>query len=273
MHKYVGTLAATHDALIHDQSLINTISIAVVALCTLALAAACFIVVKARKPQTHSGGLRCIAVCGLALAPFALTAVTKFHENRLLHGASILTQIGNSNIRPPIITPGQNLTIELQTPFQSVRGYYESEGFTIQRSEAELPDGTTIPINLAGAEIKSDNPNNKPGTTDLILEMENLTLPMNTVLPNNPKVTDALVRVSVSGHIGLIPSGQRQVSHDHLFCSNNVFSCCRRSRESILCRLQSLDHAPPILSYRFSYHRSYNYCRYHFFWQTSYCYT
>jgi hypothetical protein len=224
MHKYVeGVLAAAPDALIHDQSLINTIGIAVVALCTLAFAAACFIVVKARKPQAHSGGLRCIAVCGLALAPFALTSVTKLHENRLLHGASILTQIGNSNIRPPIITPGQNLTIELQTSFQSVRGYYESEGFTIQRSEAELPDGTIIPINLAGAEIKSDNPNDKPGTTDLILEMENLTLPLNTALPNNPKLTDALVRVSVSGHIGLIPSGQRQVSHDNPFVATTSF--------------------------------------------------
>ena len=124
MHKYVeGVLAAAPDALIHDQSLINEIGMAVVALCTLAFVAACFIVIKARKPQAHSGGLLCIAVCGLALAPFALTAVTKFDENRLLHGASILSQIGNSNIRPPIITPGQNFTIELQTSFQSVRGY------------------------------------------------------------------------------------------------------------------------------------------------------
>lgn len=224
MHKYVeGVLAAAPEALIHDQSLINTIGIAAVALCMVAFVVACFIVVKARKPQTHSGGLRRILVCGLALAPFALTAVTKFDENRLLHGASILTQIGNSNITPPIITPGQNLTIDLLTSFQSVSGYYESEGFTIQRSEAELPDGTTIPINLAGAEIESDNPNDKPDKTDLILAMRNVTLQLNTILPGNPKLTDALVRVSVSGHIGLIPSGQRQVSHDHPFEATTSF--------------------------------------------------
>ena len=145
-------------------------------------------------------------VCAFALTPLALNTLLRNEEVRLLHGASILAAIGNPNTDPPLISPGQTVTLNLPTGLQSFHGLYESREFTITRSDAELIDGSTVAVQLGNPAIK--NVTDKRGNTDVIPLMENVEARLLIKLPADPKLTDSLVRVSVAGNLALIASNQ-----------------------------------------------------------------
>lgn len=219
MHKYVDSvLAAAPDALKHDQNFLGTVGICVGALCLLALAAAALFIVKTRKIPITSFGLRFtrIAICGLALTTFGLTIVMKVKEDGLLHGASILAAIANPNTDPSVIIPGQSVTIEVPTGLQSFQGSYKSVSYKITSSEAELLDGSTIPVRPGNYRI-IEQVGEKRGKTDVIPEMENVKARLIATLPADPKLTDALVKVSVVGELALIASDQNDFSGAYPF--------------------------------------------------------
>jgi hypothetical protein len=135
--------------------------------------------------------------------------------------------LSNENTSPHVVSPGTRVKVEIPVSMQSFFGYHEVSRFSLDGSQALLPDGSREPIELGDPGMSSGG--RKPGKTDLIPLMEMVEPRASVTVPADPRLRGAIIGISVSGTLDLIPEGSRQVSMSKDYQAAATFRVAREA--------------------------------------------
>jgi hypothetical protein len=228
MNKYIDALLAAGQATLgHDEGLATRLGFIVVGACLLSLFGALLYVLQMRQNNRAALPSRrtFIVICGLAIVPIALACGLKLMKNRLFHAALVVQEFSNANTSPPVVSPGTRVCVDLPVSMQSFRGYNEVESFSLSSSVASLSNGGRIPIELGSPEMIGDNPDQKPGVTDIIPAMLNVGPRASVTVPSDPQLSGAIVDMSASGTLRIML--QNRVMSPRSFEASATFRVAR----------------------------------------------
>jgi len=197
-------LAAGGAALAHDHSLAGKFQVLVVALCVLCLLAAMLYILRLRGRLIPSRGRTAGVILLLALPPVVATVAISIREDALFQARPILQVLENENTRPRVVRRGEKAGVRIPVTMQSFFGYHESETFSLTSSVARLPDGNRIPVTLGNPTMAPGG--RKPGKTDVIPLMEDVTPMAEFTIPDDPKLSGAVIEVAASGILRILPA-------------------------------------------------------------------
>jgi hypothetical protein len=229
--KLDALLAMSAQAITHDSALAKNLGILVAVLCALSLTCTlCYVLKMRRKEQPVPPTWRTILVIlVLALVPVLATCTVMIKESTLLQASPVLQSMANENTTPAVVSPGEEVSIGFPLQVRSNRSYYEEAVLNIEKALAQTVDGQTIPVVFTAP--KTSGGGSKPGKTDFIPVWENVKIHATMKIPDDPKLSGAIIQLSSSGSALILPEGSPNTLSRINFTSAATFRVAREKEQ------------------------------------------
>ena len=235
MNRLVDTLLTSAvAALQHDTVLMSKFGFAILLLCILCLMSTVWIIIRRRR-QGCTSVPKWRTVClimVLAISPIVLSIGGCSRSDNMLHSAKIVAALRNDNTDPHVVLPGSDVTVHIPTDLQSVNGYGHCTSFDITSIIATLPSGEQVPLKVV--DPKSHTSGSIPGNTpsQLVTYLYHVHIPLEFVIPNDPRLAGAVIDMAASGSADIIPSGSRKPTATASFAGKARFRIGREQESS-----------------------------------------
>ena len=231
--KLDALLAMSAQAITHDSGLAKNLGILIAALCALSLFGAFFTFSKCgRQEQPVPSTWRTVLVIlVLALPPVLATCTVMIKKSSLLQASPILQSMANENTTPAVVGSGEEVSIGFPLQVRSNRSYYEDAVLNIDKAIAQTVDGQTIPVTFTAPQTSGGG--DKPGKTDIIPVWENVKIHATMKIPDDPKLSGAIIQLSSSGSALILPEGSPNTLSHINFTSAATFRVARDKEQQL----------------------------------------